>query len=206
MKLTICIPTVSTRESLLSRLLWGIERQLDGFTEVLIHTGDDIAMGDKYNRMFKEAKGDYVVCVDDDDYLSDIFLVEVNAAMYGNPDYIPYGILYTLNGKYVDEITSDMSGDHAWAKQPYGVLPKCVIRRDIAKDFEFPNKHSGDQEWARAVQTSGRVNSSQAIPNVLYYYDFWTDHSIGTQPGSPKFNKQRDVGKYPYNKEKFRWF
>lgn len=203
-KLTICIPTVSSRKSLLSRLLWGIEAQLTKEVEVLIYPGDDVAMGDKYNRMFQEASGLYVTCVDDDDYLADNYIEQVLGRIKrSEPDYVGYKILHTENGKYMTEVSSSISGDFSWQTQPFGPLAKCVIRRDVAKECFFPNHHSGDYEWARDVQKTRKLQSEEIINRVLYYYDFWLKGSLGTEPGST--NKQRDLGIYPYHKENFRW-
>lgn len=206
MKLSVLVPTVSVRKGLLSRLLWGLEPQLYKDVEVVICKGDTDPMGKKYNRMFQEAKGDYVACVDDDDYLASDYVQQVLSAIEkGDFDYISYGILHTEDGRYMSQVVSSKDGDHTWQKQPYGVLPKCVLKRSIAKDFEFPNHHSGDQEWARAIHLSGRVQSEYIIDRVLYFYDFDLEGTLGTTPGSPNVETQRDVGLYPYNKKKFRW-
>lgn len=206
MKLSVLVPTVSVRKGFLSRLLWGLEPQLNQDVEVVICSGDTDPMGQKYNRMFQEAKGEYVACVDDDDYLASNYVDRVltGIKLFG-PDYISYGILHTEDGRYMSQVISSKDGDHTWQKQPYGILPKCVIKRSIAKDFEFPNHHSGDQEWSRAVQLSGRVKTEYIIDQVLYFYDFWLKGSLGTVPGSPNVETQRDIGLYPYNKKRFTW-
>lgn len=202
--LSICVPTVSSRESLLSRLLWGIEAQLTDQVEVLVHPGDNIAMGDKYNRMFQEATGAYVTCIDDDDYLADNYVEQVLSRIKASaPDYIGYKILHTEDGKYMNEVSSKIGGDRGWHKQPYGPLAKCVVKRDVAKDCGFPNHHSGDAEWAKAIYSTGRLRTEETIDRVLYYYDFWTKGSLGTTPGSQAL--QRNLGIYPYDKEKVTW-
>lgn len=202
--LSILIPTVSSRKSLLSRLLWGLEEQLNGDVEVIIHEGDEIAMGDKLNRMFQEASGEFVVCVDDDDYLANDYVeLILDQILLTNVDYVGYKVLMTIDGKYCRTFQSTYNGDQEWVGSPQGVGPKWPVRREIALRYNFPNQHQGDRIWSAQVRTD--VKSGIYLPRVLYFYDYWDKGTLGTEPGSPNTASQRDVGMYPYDRSKFKW-
>jgi hypothetical protein len=181
--LTICVPTVSHRAGLLSRLLWSIGEQAapyQGQFEVLIHPGDNIPYGDKLNRMFAQAAGEYVVDCGDDDWVASDFLSLIDVAMSGAFDCIGYKILYSENGKFQREISHV-----AWVpgySDPYvqGPTQRCLIRREIATAVPFGNHYTADREWGAAIQKW--IKSATFVNRVLYFYDHWEDEMLGTMP------------------------
>ena len=200
--LTICIPTISTRKGLLSRLLWSIGEQAEGYThriEVLVHPGDNIPYGDKLNRMFAEAKGEYVVAVGDDDWLSAGFFDEVLVALWGGHlDYLGYKILYLNGGKFQYEIrhTADIVG---WpTSRLRGVCQTCPVRTSIARSVPFGNEYYDDRKWSYEV--GKQVKRHLFINRTLYYYDY--GESVGTTPGEGWVESDR-VGTWDYS---FPWW
>lgn len=189
MKLSILIATVPERRSLLSRLLWAIEQQLTDEIEVLIYGGWG-SFGDKVNQMREQAKGEYCVVVDDDDLLVSNYISKVLPHLDGL-NYLDYGILYLVDGKYQEVIYSDL---------PHH---KCIIRTDIARQVPLGNSYTADRSWSS--QLLPHIRSKECIKEVLYIYDFYTNGSVGTEPGSTNVDNQRNVGEYPYTKEKFVW-
>jgi hypothetical protein len=181
--LTICIPTVSHRRGLLSRLLWSIGEQAEPWQdqfEVLIHTGDDTAYGDKLNRLFAEAKGKYVVDCGDDDWVASSFLNLIPIAKNGGFDCLGYKILYTEDGLFQREIAhrADVQG----YSDPYvqGVTQRCWIKKEIAQAVPFGNEYTADRAWGRAIHKL--IKSHAFINRVLYHYDHRTDEYLGTAP------------------------
>ncbi len=205
--LTFCIPTVSHRAGLLSRLLWSIGEQADGWAdrfEVLIYPGDDVAYGDKLNHMFAEAKGEYVVAIGDDDWLSAAYLRSVMPWLRDpleSPDYVGYKILYLNGGKYQYDIThtADIVG---WPSDRLrGVCQTCPVRTSIARSVPFGNEYFDDRKWSAEV--GKQVKRHTFIDRVLYYYDY--GESVGTTPDQKPdawVNSDR-VGTWNY---KFPWW
>jgi len=180
---TICIPTVSHRKGLLSRLLWSIGEQaqhFEGKFEVLIHPGDDIAYGDKLNRLFAEAKGRYVVDCGDDDWVSSDFLNLIFVAE-GDPDAIGYKILYTEDGIFQRAIAQGAVG-YVGIDDPYnnGITQRCWIKKEIAMSVPFGNHYTADREWGPAIQE--KVKSVAFVDRVLYYYEHNSTEYLGTAP------------------------
>lgn len=204
MKLSILVTTMPGRESVLSRLLWGLSYQLTPDVEVLVYGGIK-PLGDKVNEMWQVAKGEFSVVVDDDDWLASDYVEQVLAHTKLDVDYIPYILVSIQNGVFDCEVRSCMAGDVGWTKQPFGVLVKCPVRTSISKEFTFPNHHSGDNEWAKRVHLSGKIKKESPIEKPMYFYDFWKTYSLGTEAKGKKRFKGRKVGIYPYDKEKFIW-
>lgn len=198
--LTICIPTVPARRSLLSRLLFKLTCQSDD-VEVLIAGGSG-AMGDKLNEMFAAATGDYVVAVDDDDLLADNYIDVIAGAPPA--DFIGYDILWLEDGRYAGLVSHSLDGDPLWRSLNRGVSPKCPVRTTIARRHTFGNHYTADREWSQAVHAN--CAAGVYFPAPLYVYDHWNGHMLGTEPSDPRADRsQRDVGVWPYDETRFSW-
>lgn len=197
--LTICIPTVPGRESLLSRALHSIPRDV----EVLIADGRR-PMGDKLNEMFAVAQGEFVMSLDDDDYLDGNFWQVARELVDPVVDFYGYDILWLEDGKYAGTVKHRLGGDTTWATLDRSVSPKCPVRTEIARRVRFGNEYSADRTWSEAV--AEQCDGGYYLPLPLYVYDHWNDHMVGTSPDDPRFGRsQRDVGMWPYDREAFTW-
>lgn len=202
MKLSVLVPTVSPRASLLSRMLWSVTWQTGDF-EVLVHGGDDVPMGDKLNRMFTVAQGEYVVCVDDDDMLADSYMDMVLPRLE-DVDFLGYRIVVLHDGAYWMEAVhrGDVEG---WDGTVRGVGPKCPIRRELALQVSFGNAYTDDVKWSLAV---GRlVKASGYVDRPLYIYDWWASRMLGTAPDhyTARWSAQRNVGTWPFRPSNLTW-
>lgn len=214
MILTICIATVPERESLLSRLLWEIQRQnqtivKDAF-EVLVHSGSQ-GLGDKFNEMFKQAEGEYVVTVDDDDLIVGDYLQNVLYWLKTyNPDFLGYKILCLADGRYwmtVDHNPENLGKD--WNGTERGLSNKCPIKTNIARQFIFGNDYSADATWCKEIEKSGLICKTSYIPAPMYIYDYSSRVTIGTNSDSSQYKQnirnQRNVGNYPFDPDLVSW-
>lgn len=217
MILTICIATVPERESLLSRLLWTIERQMEGNVEVLIHSGSE-GLGDKFNDMFSIAEGKYVVTVDDDDLVTDDYLDTILNRLYSDyftdeesdVDFLGYKILCLADGRYwmtVDHNPANLGKD--WVGIDRGLSNKCPNRTSIARQFIFGNDYSADATWCKEIERSGLIKKTAYIPTPMYVYDYSSQITLGTNSDSELYKRnirsQKNVGNYPFNPDRFTW-
>lgn len=198
MSLTVCIPTVPSRRSLLSRCLWSIPTWM----EVIVADGDR-PMGDKLNDCFQAATTTRVVCVDDDDWLlpaaNELFVISSNYF-----DFIGYRVLYTEDGRFGGSVAHRGDGDTTWATYDRGVSPKCPVRTEIARAHRFGNHYTADREWAEAVQAD--IDSHIFVDAHVYHYDHWNRHMLGTTPDAGRLDTpQRDVGTWPYDPARIQW-
>lgn len=194
MSITVCIPTIASRRSLLSRCLWSLPEGV----AVIVADGE-WPMGDKLNACFQAATSSHVVCVDDDD-----LLLRWTRETIPNVDFIGYRVLYTEDGMFAGSVAHRGDGDTRWLTFDRGVSPKCVVRTEIARAHRFGNHYTADREWSEAVQAD--VGAHVFIDAHLYHYDHWNAHMVGTTPDAGRLDtRQRDVGMWPYNPEVVTW-
>lgn len=200
--LTICIPTIPSRRSLLSRLLFTLDHQMRPEVEVLIADGA-APMGDKLNACFAAAQGRFVVCVDDDDLVADDYIDAVLPKL-GNVDFVGYAVTVLEDGRYTGTVRHSLAGDPLWRSVHRGACPKCPVRTFIARQVPFGNDYHADRDWSLAVHQL--CHADAIVRRSLYTYDHWADHMVGTTPDDPRFRRpQRDVGMWPFRQEVFTW-
>lgn len=206
--LSILIPTIASRRSLLSRLLWTLEPQLCPEVEVIIHASEKIGMGAKFNELFAMANGRYGVLIDDDDnVVSDYVATILEETGEGDPDYIGYKVLYTVDGRYREVYVSD---PRTAVHQPYRldlilrhVMHKCPILVEKARAHKFGDSYDADYHWVSEMIADGYPHNPVVLDRVLYHYDYWPQYTVGI---SPKWGPtQREVGNWPYNRSRFTW-
>lgn len=193
MKLSILVATVDGRESLLSRLLWTLEQQLTDEVEVIV-CGGWTGFGTKVNQMRQIAKGDFTVVVDDDDNVTPDYIEKVLPLLTEGIDYLDYGVLHTEDGKFNNVLFS---------KVPFVVHHKCPVRNSIAKNIPMGDGYHDDRAWSAIASSS--VGTKGELNRYMYLHEYWDTGTVGTEPTGKNQDNQRDVGTYPYNKEKFVW-
>ncbi len=209
MKLSILIPTLPQRKSLLSRLLNRLEHQLNKEVEVLIYEDNGVLpYGDKINTMVSKSKGKYIVCIDDDDLVPEDYIEIILKEIKSNPDFIGYNIAYFCDGEFKYDIQHSYDNKE-WTFNRRGVSPKCIIKKDIFKKFVFGNEYTSDQVISHQIEESGLINKSSFVDKKMYIYDFWANNALGASYRDSSFqnhiNNQRVVDVLPFNKKKFIW-
>lgn len=205
-ELSILVPSVKARRSLLSRLLWTLQPQLCDEVEVLVHTSSTIGMGAKFNELFERASGRLGVIVDDDDLVSPHYVARVLDAAAG-ADYVGYKVLYTINGCYREVYASDPANA---VHKPYRldqtvrhVMHHCPVEVQQARAWRFGDSYDADYYWVSQLIQNGYPFKPAILDEVLYHYDHWPQFTIGTHPmNNPR---QRSVGQWPYDPGCFEW-
>lgn len=199
--LTVCVPTIPARRSLLSRLLFTLTRQ--PAVEILVADGVR-PMGDKVNEMFAAATSPYVAVVDDDDLLSDAYMETLVPHLFTGADFVGHDIVVLEDGRFAGMVSHSLAGDPLWRDALRGVSPKCPVRTELARRHAFGNDYTADRAWSQAVHAD--CGSGTYVPAPLYIYDHWSEHMVGTDPDDPRFGRQqRDVGVWPYIREAVTW-
>lgn len=180
--LSILIPTLTIRGPLLSELLEKLEKQIRVFgtdprVEVLIaEDNGEESVGAKRNDLIKEAQGDFVVFVDDDDELSDDYVGQLRKAIVDHPDVDCIGLraVMTTNGKnprpvlysLVNKKPSDTGT--MFLRPPQHLTP---IRREIAERHKFEDINFGeDALWSKLIAPD--LHEEHFVDKVLYHYRF----------------------------------
>lgn len=181
--ITIVVPTVPGRESLLSRCLWSITSQ-PGECRVLVVAGNG-RLGDKVNAAAEVVETSHMTIVDDDDYLDSAYLAAVNQHL--DVDYVGFRFLELRDGEFY-RIAISQAGE-PWVGRRRGVVPKGITKTWIFQEVPFGNSYTADRDWSTAA--AELVHSDAFVDQVLYVHDWRPSQSTFTGSG------HRHVGAWP---------
>jgi len=198
MKLSILIPTLPDRQDKLDELLqllrkqthilttdytegedYFIRREYNPLLEILILSDKKkYSIGWKRNKLLKEADGEYVCFIDDDDKVSENYFNVLFNGIDLSVDCC------SLRGHYFTDGTFDGVFEHSIKYEAYKTTPNEIkyerfpnhlncIKSVIAKKFKFPEKNHGeDTDWATQIHKSGLIEKEHYIDQVIYYYHY----------------------------------
>jgi len=176
MKLSILICTVPSRVSdFLPKMINHLTKQATKGVEI-IYLGDNRqrSVGQKRNDLLALAQGDYVTFVDDDDEVTDDYVVEILNAIRGKADVINFNLMCSVNGGEYKKVYYDASfrrdRDHP---DRYERIPNHImcVKRELALSVGFPLINvREDSDYAKRLRPLLRTQTF--IEKVLYYYNF----------------------------------
>ena len=180
--LSILIPTVVSRENVLSRMLRNIQQSYVAEQIEVVVCRDDmrVPVGAKRNLLLAEARGKWTTFVDDDDELHPEFCTLILKAIREHPDIdqVGYKLLYVHNGTYCGKPTYHSISKCErleWYETPQGYFRPTThlnpMRAEISKRFEFPAVEYGeDNVWAQRILRAGLIQWEHFIDEFLYRY------------------------------------
>lgn len=194
MKLSICIATVPERAAQFAVLFAELSRQANG-RPVKIEVDDrpklsqgGVSVGTKRQDLNASAIGDYVVHLDDDDWIPSDYVDTILNALESNPDCVGhYELVEGLSERpqlsiWTNKAQRWMQGREA---RPFGTdfvrtpFHKTPIRRELAVQIPFKDMTFGeDHDWSIRLKESRLIKSEAFIPRVLYFYRYVSqDHN-----------------------------
>lgn len=176
MKLSILICTIPNRVgSYLPKLIKEVNDQcVDGVQ--LLYAGDNktMSVGEKRNWLLAMAKGEYVVFVDDDDWIDKNYINEILTGIKSGADVICFKVLCKVERKRPKEVVYDIRFKRDRnLPQRYERIPNHImcIKRDLARQVGFKNRNFGeDADFAKRLKPL--LKTQCVIDKVLYYYTF----------------------------------
>ena len=176
MKLSILICTVHSRTTTyLPKILDKLLPQATKDVEV-IWLGDNKrrSVGKKRNDLLRLAQGEYVVFVDDDDMVTDDYVVTLLMGTASKADVINFQVMCSVNGGeykpvyYNAEYRMNKNFSDRYERLPNHIM---CIKRDLAIKAGFPEKNMGeDDDFAKNLRPLLKTQSF--IDKPLYYYTF----------------------------------
>ena len=181
--LSILIPTVVDRDAQYKILKRKIYEQTyanhDWLTEIVeilsLSDNKEMTIGEKRERLYKKAIGDFSWQIDDDDSIADDAISLILQAIKENPgvDCITFRENCMMNGKYkssnhslVYEKWQDNFDGYDYVRCPFY---KDVIRTEIAQSVPFPKiRYNEDEQWSMAIRP--HLKTEYHIDKELYYY------------------------------------
>ncbi len=181
--LSILIPVHTAHLSMFLELLKHLEKQINdlcvqGEVEILFEIDSgEITTGAKRNLLLEQAKGDFIVTIDADDWVADCYVEEMLKAVSTGCDCVAINGTYTKDGK--DEIQWFLSKDNINTTISVGgknVFMRTTnhitaVRRELALKAKFTDKSFGeDSDYSNALKPY--LKTEAVINSPLYFYRY----------------------------------
>lgn len=177
MKLSILIPSLYSRFEFLSKLLACISVQNKvclNQTEILINTDNTAkSIGQKRNELLQSANGEYSVFIDDDDTISEDYLLRIFEGINKGVDHIGISMMYKPdNGAHK---LVKCSRDYAWCEKDNiyyrSAQHVCPIKTSIAKQVVFPLTNFGEDKVFSDL-INPLIKTEHLIDTPIYFYNY----------------------------------
>lgn len=177
-QLSILLATVENRKELFAKLHAHITSLARGLPVEILFACDakQISIGKKRQNLLEQASGDYVVYVDDDDWVSGRYVDAILNAIANKPDCVGFEIKCTINGATPVPAIASMRYPQ-WCENRDGyrfcrsIYHKTPVLREIALKVGFPDmRYAEDRAYSDGVMRL--VKSEVFIPEQLYHYRF----------------------------------
>lgn len=180
--LSILICTLDSRGPMLARLREKLEAQilragLQHNIEIRSHADDgSMPIGTKRNSLLREASGEYVCFVDDDDDLAGSYIEDIWGELAdGSVDCVGMaGLMIGPNGTqpklfiHSNKYKDSFERNSVYYRPPNHLNP---MRREIAIRYGFPKKNEGeDLDFCSRIARDGVLKTERFIEHPLYIY------------------------------------
>lgn len=175
--LSILIGTMPSRIAQYNELLKMLQANGEDFpnVEVGVDSSMDYNIGAKRNKLLQQAKGEYIVFIDDDDEITSNYVSLILEACKSGSDCIGISGIITTNGG--DKRQWHISKDYgSWYTGPDGTYyrtPNHIspVRRELALQAGFPEISFGeDAEYSRRLLPL--LKTEVKIEQNIYHYKY----------------------------------
>lgn len=182
-KLSILIPTLSSRSAKLKELTDELNFQIQSKPVQWLSLGDNKSMsvGEKRNTLLDMAKGEFVAFVDDDDTIHPTYIASLLEAIENKPqatvicfrgEQITDGhqdLPFQYNVNFGRNHKTEIDGQRWKVMLPDHL---CCWRRSQITE-RFPDKNLGeDHAWAQAMARHYTEEDQVLLTDTLYIYNF----------------------------------
>ena len=180
MILSILIPTVVGRNSELVKLVTELNRQItllgaEDIVEVKwIIDNKELTIGEKREKLYFEATGEYSWQIDDDDTIHFRAIELILEALISKPDCLGFKELCIFDGKKV--MSSNFSNRYSrWEPNQDGfnhvrtIFTKSVVKTDLARRVGVPHiRFNEDEQFA--IRLKPLLRTEVYIDEFIYHY------------------------------------
>lgn len=146
------------------------EDKIEIITE--IDNGEN-SVGKKRNNVIDKAKGEYLCFIDDDDMITEIYILKTLKALETKPDVVELvGFLPKYNLPFIHNLNC---GGHFKKDGIQFRTPNHLntIKTEIARKVRFPEiSHGEDQDYSHRLWNSGLMKTESLIGERMYIYQF----------------------------------
>lgn len=184
MRLSILICTLRSRHQLLQALMENLDKQIQSCNamdqvEVLIFEDNkEHSVGAKRTKLVNDARGAFVVFIDDDDDIADDYVFQILDSINRKPDIDCIGFrgILSVNGSGARQViyslqnTSQVEVAGTYYRLPSHLTP---IKKSCLVGMSFSNKNYGeDSDFSSTLLRERRLKKEFFIDKVLYHYRY----------------------------------
>ena len=181
MKLSILICSLVSRTELYRLLAKHLNWQMQGLlheVELLVLTdAKEVSTGVKRQKLLERAKGDYVVFIDDDDWVPDYYVHEMLKACHTGADCVAIKGTMTTDGtneipwriscRYENK-TIHENGRMVYLRKTNHIT---AVRRTLALQAGFPDKSNAEDKWY-SDRVAPLCKTETVIDKPMYHYRY----------------------------------
>lgn len=178
MKFQILILTQQSRSKMLDQLLSVLTPQCEGREAVISVRNSDpsLSLGANREIMRREASGEYIAFVDDDDLVSADYVSKILPLLDGSVDIVGFRLQQYADGRAMKPTCNRLSYGK-WFEDAAGyyrdISHVCPMRRELALRVPMEGDFGEDRRWADAMRPL--VKTDHFIDEVIYFY-LWRKH------------------------------
>ena len=176
MRLSILIATINERHAQFNALLHHLEKQALPQVEVLsLADNKEISIGIKRQRLLEIATGDYIVFVDDDDWVADNYVAAIMQAIAHRPDCIGFRLHCCIDGAVKNAIGSLRYRHWESCRDGFdyvrSIYHKNPVKRELALQTGFNDlRYAEDIDYSKRLQQW--LSTEYFIDEQLYFYRY----------------------------------
>ena len=144
----------------------------------------EISVGEKRNILLNKSNGRYVCFIDDDDLISDDYVIKLVNAIQSNADVITFCGDYVENTLITPFSISLVHRGNFNHPNIFYRLPNhlCPVKREIALSCQFSNKNFGeDSDYSERI--NNYLKNEFHIQDKLYFY-MYNPNTSQTKPNN----------------------
>lgn len=179
-KLSILIRVAPVHELIVKDLIDHLMNQSNESVEILIDFDKEISSGKKAQWLLEQAKGEYIVFVDADDWVPGYYVSEILKAIKTNPDCIATNGNMTTNGEndikwflskdFENQTRYSPIGEKYYLRKTNHISP---VRRELALKVGFPDiSNAEDKDYSERLNQYLKTEVKIDLP--MYHYRFQT--------------------------------
>lgn len=175
--LSVLIPTIPSRFKQFQELYQRMELQTRDRNVEILWVGDNKkrSIGLKRDALLRISKGEYIIFLDDDDTISNDYIVKLLQAAQSKPDVITFKQRVIIDGQegVVDfdlhhKINEQFTPGETIKRKPFSV---CAFRGELARRHKFPDSMYGE-DWIWSEKVLADVKTQVKISEIIHTYIF----------------------------------
>lgn len=173
MKLSILICSLNERQQFLNKLLSFLASQSTSDIEIIVDADDGSKLiGRKRNDLLRKAQGEYIVFIDDDDWVADDYCESILKAIENKPDCVGFYGEKWQNDSLLHRFKNTMHVVNEPSVEIIPIMHTNPVKRELALTTEFAPYLTFCEDQFYALNLRNLLRSEVCIEKNMYFYHY----------------------------------